>query len=299
MPLARHGEVNLYYEVHGEPEAPVLMLVAGLAEQIGGVEFPEEQVEFFVEAGFRVVQMDCRDAGRSTSFDAAGRPDLDELLTALTSGEVPVLPYTHLDMADDLIAVADHMGASRIHLVGASSGGLLVRWAAIRHPQRVSTVTVVMSFSGALPGDDGPQLDPDVLAMLITLCEYRTEPEYVPYMVELWRDQWGTTFTFDETWIAERMTEVFHRSYRPDGAYRQLFAPTGAPGLWDAQRSIEQPVLVVHGTADPVFAPDHALATKRQIPNADLWLVEGMGHTMHAEIWPELTRRISALTELE
>ena len=299
MPLARNGEVDLYYEVQGEPEAPVLILVSGLAEQIGSVEFPEEQAQLFIEAGFRVVRMDCRDAGRSTSFDATGRPDLDDILNALAAGEVPVVPYTHLGMADDLIAVADDMGASRIHLVGASAGGLLVRWAAIRHPQRVETVTVVMSGSGALPGDDGPQLDPDVLAVLVGLGDHRTEQDYVPYIVELWRDQWGTTFAFDETWITERVTEAFGRSYRPDGAYRQLLSATGAPGLWDAQRSIEHPVLVVHGSADPIFAPDHALATAAQIPNADLWLVEGMGHSMHTEIWPELTRRISVLTELD
>lgn len=297
MPLARHGEVDLYYEVHGEPDAPVLMLVAGLAEQIGSVEFPEEQAELFVEAGFRVVLLDCRDAGRSTWFDVAGRPNLDDVLTALASGEVPVLPYTHLDMADDLIAVADHMGASRVHLVGASGGGLLVRWAAIRHPQRVETVTVVMSGSGALPGDDGPQMDPDLFASLLAMGDHRSESDYIPYRVELWRDQWGTTFNFDESWVAARVTEAFRRSYRPDGAYRQILAAMGAPGLWDAQRSIEQPTLVVHGSADPVFAPDHALAMVRQIPNADLWLVEGMGHSMHAEIWPELTQRISGLTE--
>jgi len=297
VPFARNGEVDLYYEVQGEPEDPVLVLVPGLAEQIGSVEFPEEQVRLFVEAGFRVVRVDNRDAGLSTSCDGAGRPDLDEIVTALSSGEVPVVPYTYLDMADDLIAVADDMGASRVHLVGASGGGLVVRWAAIRHPRRVVSLTVVMSGSGALPGDDGPQLDPDVLGDLIGLGEHRPRPDHIPYAVEFWRDQWGTTFAFDEAWVTERVTETFQRSYRPDGAYRQLLAAAGSPGLWDAQRSIKQPALIVHGSADPVFAPDHAVATAAQIPNAELWLVEGMGHTMHAEIWPELTQRISVLTE--
>jgi pimeloyl-ACP methyl ester carboxylesterase len=298
VPLARNGEVDLYYEVHGEREAPVLILVPGLAEQIGGVEFPVEQVQLFVEAGFRVVRVDCRDAGLSTSCDGAGRPDLDEIVTALSSGEVPVVPYTYLDMADDVIAVADDMGASRVHLVGASGGGMVVRWAAIRRPQRVVSLTVIMSGSGAMPGDDGPQLDPDVLGDLLGLGDHRPGPGYIPYHVEFWRNQWGTTFAFDEAWVTERVTETFERSYRPDGAYRQLLAGAGSLGLWDAQRSIKQPVLIVHGSADPVFAPDHALATAAQIPNADLWLVEGMGHSMHAEIWPELTQRISVLTSL-
>ena len=73
-------------------------------------------------------------------------------------------------------------------------------------------------------------------------------------MVKLWRDQWGTTFAVDEAWATERVAETFERSYRPDGAYRQLLAAAGSLGLWDAQRSIEQPVLIVHGSADPVSA---------------------------------------------
>ena len=123
-----------------------------------------------------------------------GRPDLDDIVTALSSGEVPVVPYTHLDMADDLIAVADDMGSSRVHLVGASSGGMVVRWAAIRHPRRVVTLTVVMSGSGAMPGD------------------HRSRRDHIPYLVGLWRDQWGTTFAFDEVWATERLAETFERS---------------------------------------------------------------------------------------
>ena len=276
------------------------MLVPGLGCQIGDVVFPDEQVQVFVEAGFRVVRVDCRDAGLSTSFDALGRPDLEQAFLALSSGEVPVVPYTHLDMADDLLAVADDMGASRVHLVGASAGGFLVRWAAIRQPQRVETITVVMSGSGGYGDDDAPEIDLEVvLPVLVAVGDRRTKPDHIDFMVELWGEQWGTVFPLDEGWVTERATLSFERSYRPDGALRQLFAGMGTPGLWDAQRSIEQPVLVVHGSSDTVFASDHGAATAAQIPNADLWLVEGMGHSMPVEIWPELTQRISVLTGLD
>jgi pimeloyl-ACP methyl ester carboxylesterase len=90
---------------------------------------------------------------------------------------------------------------------------------------------------------------------LLGLGDHRPGPDYIPYHVEFWRNQWGTTFAFDEAWVTERVTETFERSYRPDGAYRQLLAGAGSLGLWDAQRSIKQPVLIVHGSADPVFAP--------------------------------------------
>lgn len=125
MPNARNDEVEIYYDVHGDPDAPVLMLVPGLGEQIGTVEFPEAQVETFCRAGFRVVPVDCRDTGLSTSFDSAGRPDIDAVLTALMSGEVPSVPYTHFDMADDLIAVADDLDAASYIWSALPPGGSL------------------------------------------------------------------------------------------------------------------------------------------------------------------------------
>ncbi len=295
MPRARNGNVEIYYEVRGEPDDPVLMLVPGLGEQIGSVEFPPEQVDRFLKAGFRVVRLDCRDAGLSTSFESAGRPDVGAVLTALMSGEAPSVPYTHFDMADDLIAVADDLEADVVHLVGASAGGFVVRWAAIRHPARIATVTVVMSGSGASFDDDGPQMDLTGFDALLAEADHRPAAEQIDHMVELWRGLWATSFRFDESWITETVTRAVHRSYRPDGLLRQLVAAMGTAGLWEAQRSIAQPVLVVHGSDDSDFAPDHAAGIARQAQNANVWLVEGMGHSMPAEIWDDMAQRISTL----
>jgi len=295
MPNARNDEVEIYYDVHGDPDAPVLMLVPGLGEQIGTVEFPEAQVETFCRAGFRVVPVDCRDTGLSTSFDSAGRPDIDAVLTALMSGEVPSVPYTHFDMADDLIAVADDLDADVIHLVGASAGGFVVRWAAIRHPDKVATVTVVMSGSGASFDEDGPQMDLTLFDELLAEADHRTTEAQIDHMVELWRRLWATTFPFNEAWVTETVTRAVHRSYRPDGLLRQLVAAMGTPGLWEAQRSIAQPMLVVHGSDDSDFTPDHAAGIAQQAQNADVWLVEGMGHSMPPEIWDDMAQRMSAL----
>jgi pimeloyl-ACP methyl ester carboxylesterase len=99
MPIARNGEIGISNDVHGEPAAPVLMLVPGIGEQIGGVQFPDEHVEVLTDVGFRVVRVDCRDFGLSTAIDAAGRPDFDGVLGAVVARAVPTVPYTYLDMA--------------------------------------------------------------------------------------------------------------------------------------------------------------------------------------------------------
>ena len=292
---AVNGTVKLHLESTGPAEGPVVILVGGLGQQIGDVEFPDEHAERFAQAGFRVVRMDNRDAGLSSSLDHVGRPDLDPLFTALFAGDTVPVPYSFLDMADDVLAVADAIGTREIHLVGASMGGWIVRWAAVRHPARVRSLTVVMSSAGADPGDDGPQLNIEGFGELVAMADHRSRDEHIAYTVELWRTDWGTTFPFDEAWVTERVAQSFDRSYRPDGIYRQIIAAFGAPGLWQAQRSISCPTLVMHGTDDPVFPVQHGEASAGAIPGAELWRVQGMGHTMHSELWDEMIDRISQL----
>ena len=123
----------------------------------------------------------------------------------------------------------------------------------------------------------------------------RTRDEHIAFTVETWRADWGTSFPFDEEWVRERVASSYDRSYRPDGFYRQITAGFGAPSLWDAQRSIACPTLVMHGTEDPFFPLAHGEATAAQIPGATLWRVEGMGHTMHREVWDEMIDRVGEL----
>ncbi len=288
--------VKLHYELSGPVDGPAVILVAGLGEQIGAVEFPAEHAERFARAGYRVARMDNRDAGLSSSLDRAGRPELDPLFTAMFAGKPVPVPYSFLDMADDVLAVADAMGSHEIHLVGASLGGFVVRWAAARHPDRIRSLTVVMSGAGADFGDDGPQLDAEGLDELITMADHRDRDEQIAYTVESWRTDWGTAFAFDEDWVTALVTVSFDRSYRPDGIYRQIIAGFGSPGLWTAQRSISCPTLVMHGTDDSIFPIAHGEAIAENIPGAALWRVQGMGHAMPSELWDEMVDRFVLLS---
>ena len=161
MPVIDRGGFRINYEITCEGSGPTLVLVAGLGEQIGAVEYPEEQCRVFADHGFTVVRMDNRDAGLSVPVD-------DE-------SETP--GYSLLDLADDTIAVIAALDSGPVHLVGASMGGFIARWAAIRSPQSVRTLTVVMSGSGAGPGDDGPQANSDAQPSLLGMCERRDRGE--------------------------------------------------------------------------------------------------------------------------
>lgn len=298
MPECRRDEVSLHYEVSGPNDGPTLVLIAGLGEQIGSVEFPEEHVGLFVEQGFRVVRLDNRDTGLSV-VDGVGAVDIRAMVEALDAGrETGPAPYNLHAMADDVVAVLDDLGVERANLIGASLGGYIVRWAALRHPDRIASITIVMSGSAAAPGESGPALEPDVVNALMDMVEPRERSAAIEFGTENWRWMWGSEYPFEEEWVRERVAYAFDRAYRPDGISRLLAAALDTPNLWTAQKEIRCPSLVIHGGSDPIFSRDHGEAIAAQIPGAELWLDPRMGHVPHREQWQEMAQRAAKLSPL-
>jgi pimeloyl-ACP methyl ester carboxylesterase len=176
-------------------------------------------------------------------------------------------------------------------------GGFIARWAALRRPELVRTLTVVMSGSGAGAGESGPQLDPAVGAALMEMAEERPQAAAVEYGVGLWRFLWGNGYPFEEQWVRERVRYGVERAYRPKGVLKVLGAIMSAPGLWSEQAKITKPTLFVHGEKDPCFRFDHAVEAAKQIRGADLWIDPKMGHVMHREQWRELARRVREVAD--
>ncbi|HEY1778907.1 MAG TPA: alpha/beta hydrolase [Roseiarcus sp.] len=282
MPVVTNRDYQINYEITRPGKGPTLLLVAGLGEQIGSVEFPDEQCEIFAAEGFQVVRMDNRASGLSKA--ASGTDEASP-------------PFTLLDMADDVAAVIQDLKVGPVHLLGASLGGFVVRWATLRRPDLVRTLTVVMSGSGAGPGESGPQLDPAVGAALMQMTEEMPPSEAVEHGVGLWRFLWGDGYPFEEPWVRERVRHGVERAYRPKGVLKVLGAIMSAPSLWSEQTKIVKPTLFVHGENDPCFRFDHAVEAAKQMRGADIWIDPKMGHIMHREQWPELARRVHRLAE--
>lgn len=295
MPSIERGGFTLHYEDAGPTGGRPLVLVAGLGEQMGSVEYPEEQRAIFAAAGFRVIRLDNRDTGLSVPIAPLPEVDIEEALTALRAGRNVTSPYTLLDMADDVAAVLDALDIRQAHLIGASMGGYIVRWLAVRHPERVASMHIVMSGSGALPGEDGPQFDPAVTDTLVDLCRWRDRAQAVPYNTELWRWLWGDGYPFEEAWVAQRVAFAYDRAYRPAGVARQMLAVLKTDGLWEAQTGIGCPTLVIHGERDPCFSAGHGRSIAERVPGAQLWMDPRMGHTLHREQWHEMAERAAAL----
>lgn len=289
---------NVHYEVTGLQQGTPLVLVSGLGEQIGSVEYPDKQCALFVERGFRVVRIDNRDMGLSAPSGSVEEPDIAAAATAFEEGEaIEPGPYSRQDMAADIVAVLDDLGIEKANFVGASMGGYIVREVAVGYPERVLSLTVVMSGSGALPGEDGPQLAAGLIAGFGPMSRPRERQDAIDFNVKQWRWMWGDSYEWEADWVRQRVTDAHDRASRPEGISRQLFGGVLSPGLWEAQTTISCPTLVIHGGQDPVFAAEHAEAIAERISGAELWLDPKMGHVMHREQWIEMADRVSALAE--
>lgn len=276
MPRLESNGIQLEYERFGRTSDPLVVLIAGFGEQIGAVEFPHDFCAGLSERGLQVVRFDNRDVGLSTHLNSAG--DNPE--------------YTLLDMADDTCGLIAGLGASVGHVVGASMGGFIARWMALRRPEQVASLTLIMTGCGAAFGEDAGQEFSAPSADAIHKMLGKTRPAErsaaIQSYVDAWRTYNGPGFAFDEDWVRSCGACAFDRCYDPGGAARHYQAIQNSPPLLATQEAIGCPTVVIHGDADPLFGVDHADEMGRRIRGARVELVKGMGHEMPREAWPRL-----------
>jgi pimeloyl-ACP methyl ester carboxylesterase len=284
---ARVGELELAYETFGHRTDPPLLLVMGLATQMIG--WPDEFCAGLAERGLFVVRFDNRDIGLSTHLDDRGAPDM----LALFAGDRSQARYALADLADDTAGLLGELGIDSAHVVGASMGGMIAQVVAIRHPQRVRSLTSIMSTTGD-PAVGGPS----EAAMGTLLAPAATDRESaIRRAVDTFRVIGSPGFEFDEQALRERAGLAYDRRYDPAGVARQLAAILATPDRTADLGSVSVPTLVVHGAQDSLVNVSGGRATAAAIPGAELLVVEGMGHDLPRAVWPQLIDRIGALVE--
>jgi pimeloyl-ACP methyl ester carboxylesterase len=278
--------IELAYECFGDPGMPPVVLIMGGGAQM--INWPEEFCRELVDRGLYVIRFDNRDSGRSTHFDDAPAPDF----AAVLAGDFATASYTLSDLADDTVGLLDLLGLESAHLVGASLGGMIAQMVAIEHPDRVRTLTSVMSTTGA-PGVGAP--DPSILA---EMGQPPAEREaFVAWQVRASRITGSPGFEFDEAAVAERAGRTFDRGYPALGMPRQAIAVVASGDRTDRLRRLDVPTLVIHGDADRMCDLSGGRATAAAIPGAELVVVPGMGHSLPRELWADFATRIAALAK--
>src|SRR5690349_3928596 len=146
MPRAAVNGIELEYETFGDQNNPPLVLVMGLGAQM--ILWEDAFCAQLAASGFHVVRFDNRDIGLSTQLDDAGVPNVYEVMQAAMMQQPIAAPYTLAEMADDTVALMSELGIDRAHVVGASMGGMIAQTVAIRHPERLLSLTSIMSTTG-------------------------------------------------------------------------------------------------------------------------------------------------------
>jgi len=267
MPTTANGDVSLYYETFGSEGATVLLLVNGLGSQC--INFKVEFCERFVARGLRVVRFDNRDVGLSSHLDEGTQ-------------------YRVEDMAGDGFAVLDAVGAASAHISGWSMGGMIVQAMAVRNPDRISSMTSVMSAPGSLTGERPADVVAAFTAPPATTREAAAERHLAGLRA------WGSPACIDVDRITVDAYAAYDRCWDPGGRQRQALAVASSPSREEALRSLTVPTLVVHGDADRLIPLEFGQQTAALVPAARLEIVKGMGHDYPPQYWDQLVDLISA-----
>jgi pimeloyl-ACP methyl ester carboxylesterase len=284
----RGNGIAIEVDDQGPRDGEPLLLIMGLGMQLVG--WPDELVRRLAAEGFRVVRFDNRDAGLSQGFDHLGVPSI-VAATLRHALRLPVhAPYSLGDMARDAAGVLDALGIARAHVCGASMGGMIAQRLALHHPERVKSLTLMMTTSGArqlpqasarvrraLLSRPASSAEDDVIAQLMSVLEVIGSPAYRP----------------DAQDVRQRLRHALRRAYRPAGTLRQLVAIAAdgdrSPGLG----GLRMPCHVIHGMADPLVPVAGGIDLAAKIGGATRDLIDGMGHDLPLPLLPRFAAGIA------
>jgi len=285
------GDVELFYEDLGDPADPPVLLIMGVGAQLP--MWPDGFCAQLLKCGYRVIRFDHRDTGLSTKMHGhRARGSVYPRVARYVLGRSSPVPYTLVDLAEDVRGLLDHLGIERAHVVGASMGGMIAQVLAGSHPDRVRSLGLIMTSSGrpmssipkwrvirlafGAPPKDAPV--EDKLATEVRNISVINGPNFLPP-----QDQ-----------LRHRVEELTARSDYKQGMLRQFDAILGTGSLVRYTRRITAPTVVIHGSQDPMVRPRNGRNVARTIDGARYVVVDGMGHDLPEPVWRPV---VEALTE--
>jgi pimeloyl-ACP methyl ester carboxylesterase len=263
--------LEIWYETFGSQEDPALLLVMGGGCQ--GVLWPVDFCEKFAKEGFYVIRYDHRDAGLSTYINFADNP------------------YDLMDVTKDALGLLDFLHVKQAHLFGISMGGLVAEIMAAYFPERVHSIIIMGSTSDVRPMNLAIKGEPpEEGALSSPVSEYRTwrgpvpqkpydqDEKFLERRVNIWHWMSGSV-PFDRVFYHSLHKEWLARLKNTDSLPNHYLASARSEDLVrEVPNQVQVPTLILQGSEDPVFRPDHGEALSKAIKGATYLLVEGMGH---------------------
>jgi pimeloyl-ACP methyl ester carboxylesterase len=273
MPRAKNGSVEIEWQSFGDGQPETILLVNGLGSQM--TRWPEGLCEKLVAKGYRAIRFDNRDTGLSSW---------------------PTEAYTLADMANDAMAVLDAAGVKKAHLAGVSMGGMIVQAVAIDHPDRVLSLTSIMSATGA-PGtlDSTPEA-----AAVLNNPPPDPKADFEAFLAHAVKNALvigSPGYPWPDGALRERAIAEYRRAFNPAGVARQMGAIRGDGDRTERLGRLKVPAVVLHGADDPLVPPAGGKATAAAIPGAELRLIPGMGHDVPPSLYDTFVDAIVAAAQ--
>lgn len=283
--IAANG-LEFCYEETGPADGEPLVLIMGLAAQM--TLWPNELLEQYRKAGFRVIRFDNRDIGRSSEHDGRlkGNP-LAAMLRFRAGRRVPA-PYTLHDMARDTATFIEALGLDSAHVVGASMGGMIAQLLAAEYPQRVKSLSLIMTSPNT---PNLPMPDWRIIWCLNGAnIKGHDEEAALARSMKMWQAIQSPAFPLETDDLTSRIRADYRRSYRPWGILRQMRAILATGDLSSQAVRIAAPTQIIHGADDRLIKPKAARRLAKLIPDSRLAIVPGMAHDLPLPLIDQIAR---------
>ncbi|ANS70638.1 hypothetical protein SLINC_8414 [Streptomyces lincolnensis] len=258
MTTVKANGIALGIESFGDDNAPLVLLAGGTTM----LSWPDALCERLAAGGRRVVRYDLRDSGESTT-DPKQAP-----------------AYTLRDLAADAAALADVLGDGPAHLAGIDVGGMVAQVAVLDHPSAFSALTLVgtRAVAPGPPDDDLPDHDQATMSRLFARpipdwTDRKAVAEFAAAAAEILGDDPLTGRA-----VAARIWDRTPGTAPPVQMANQMgmvFSRLDCKPRWrERLPEIKVPTLVVHGRRNRFFPVGNGKAIAREIPGAQLLVLE-------------------------
>ncbi|MGH8079395.1 MAG: alpha/beta fold hydrolase [Lysobacter sp.] len=267
---------TLHTQAFGDPSSPPVVLIMGMMSSM--LWWPDRFCEALAAQARYVIRYDQRDTGLSTYYPP-GEPG-----------------YSFSDLADDAIAVLDGYGLQTAHLAGMSMGGFVAQEAALRHPRRVRTLTLISTSPLAvenLPPSTPAYREHSKAAEGLDWSDLEAIADFLRRDTAMLA---GTRHPHDAETASALIARDMARSPSFVSATNHFALVSGDAPVKLQASDIAAPVLAIHGSADPLFPIEHAQAFTQVVGDARLHRVEGGGHELHDRDIDEIVQAIAGHT---
>ena len=302
------NNINIWYEEFGDTNKETILLIMGANANC--LFWDQEFIDKLVGNDYHVVRFDNRDVGKSTWFGK--EPTFNKFIKILPNfllkmivnsifglavddkgrfkfSESTPTQYNLLDMAQDAVSLMDVLKIKKAHIIGASMGGMITQIIALDYPERVLSITPIMTS----PGIQNESLSGPTKELLEAMKKsfvFNLKGRVEDGVVEIYRQLTGTRFPFNEDEFREKLKPIIAHGNNPFALHG---AAVGAsPDRTSRLNEIKVPALIIHGTEDAILPLDHGVAVADGIKDSKRMIMEGVGHEIPEELLPEIVSKI-------